>query len=171
MIVVAVAAMLATMAVPAYRDMTVRNHMVTEMNTLGTALSVAKSAAQGGGDVVICKAADPLGCPSSVTNCCVTSGDWSQGWVIFMDDNNDQKMVKGDGDKIVKIGEPLSGVAAITGTGNSANWVMFTAGGAYMPNNDANVIKACPAGFTGNTLGRTLASRGTISNAGPYTCP
>ncbi len=126
-VTVAIVAILATIAVPAYTTMMINNRMAGEINDFVGSLHFARSEAiKRGLNVVVCKSSDG--------NTCTTAGDWSLGWVIFQDTNSDQ-----DRDVAGCPGEPCEPLISahsafessdqFVGTGNPADWVRFSRNG------------------------------------------
>ncbi len=126
-VTVALVAILAAIAVPAYTTMMTTNRMVAELNDLVGSLHFARSEAiKRGLDVVLCKSADG--------QLCTNAGDWSQGWVIFQDTNNSQTR-DGAGcpgepcEPLISAQPAFEGGDQFVGTGNPANWVQFNRNG------------------------------------------
>lgn len=83
MLVLSIAAILLTIAVPSYNTFTKNNKLTKEVNLLAASISMARGeAAKRGTRVVICQATDPT---DSDTYCAGTAGTWSNGWVVFVD--------------------------------------------------------------------------------------
>ncbi len=78
LMVIAIAAILASIAVPSYQWIMSRTRLSTQANELTTALSLARSeAVKRGVRVTVCKSSSGTGC--------TTSGNWQQGWIVFVD--------------------------------------------------------------------------------------
>lgn len=171
-IVMAVVAIIATVAIPAMKDVTTKNSMVTDVNRLTVALNFARSEAiKRGSYVVVCKSAASSSCsPTGTADCCASSGDWTQGWLVFEDVDNDKAMIGANGDELLRIGDPLSGVTSLVGSGNAANWVSYNRYGVTLENSTDD-IKTCPSPLSGVVYGRTFSVTGVVSNGGSYTCP
>ena len=81
MVTLAVAAILLTAAVPPMQGFIVRNQMSTEVNTLVGALYLARSeAVKRLQNVVVCPTTDSVNCAPAT--------DWTPGWMVFSDPNN-----------------------------------------------------------------------------------
>lgn len=76
MVTVAIIAIVATIALPSFNDVIVRNRIVTQTNELMAALSYARSEAlRSNSPVGVCgRNADSSGCDA---------GSWDRGWVVF----------------------------------------------------------------------------------------
>lgn len=102
-ITLALIALLATVAVPSFRDYTLQNRVKTGAQELFTALMLARSEAiKRNGDVYVV----PNG---------GTSGDWQDGWVITTDPAKGYSECQTDQTDCLRIQQPLAGVAITTG--------------------------------------------------------
>jgi len=82
-----VGAILFAVAIPAYKSTMTRNRIETLMSELTRSLNIARSEAiKRGTTVTVCKSADQ-------TNC---GGTWSNGWIVFSDQNKDGSVDAGD---------------------------------------------------------------------------
>jgi len=90
LIVLAVAAVLAQIALPDFRDIMKNNRSATRVNELQTSLSYARSEAIKRNNVVTL-------CKSTNGTACVDSGsDWESGWIVFEDINNNGAVDDGE---------------------------------------------------------------------------
>ncbi|WP_051822177.1 GspH/FimT family pseudopilin [Desulfonatronum thiodismutans] len=84
LIVVAIAAILTAIAIPAFNVFIGNTRTSTVANEFVSALNLARSEAMKRGvDVYVCR--------SSNGTSCATGGDWGQGWLVYFtdEDNND----------------------------------------------------------------------------------
>ena len=78
MITLAIVAILLTVGVPSLRTFMQGNQLISSTNELLSALHVARSEAiKSNGRVSICE--------SSNGTTCTTTGDWKNGWIVFID--------------------------------------------------------------------------------------
>jgi type IV fimbrial biogenesis protein FimT len=112
-ITVAIAAIVLTIGVPSFQQ-TVRNNQATsQMNDLIGSLNLARSeAVKRGRRVVVCKS------HNSQSNNPSCGGNWHDGWIVFVDVNNNAAVNTGAGDEILRVHGPLGG-GANTLTGNT----------------------------------------------------
>jgi len=82
MITIAVAAVMMGFALPAVRQFLQGNRMTSQLNMLSSALATARSSA-------ITQNARVLICPSSDGSTCTATTTWQNGWIAFIDRNND----------------------------------------------------------------------------------
>lgn len=118
LVTVSVASILLTVAVPSYQTFIQDSRLITQSNSLHTALSMAKSeAVKSSGLATICPSTNGTGC---------TGGNvWSNGWLVFADLNGDG--IVDAGDRIIQVGAPLTGGNVLNG--NIGTSVTFTASG------------------------------------------
>lgn len=120
MVVVAVAALLQSLAVPAFRGFVNSMRLTVAVNSLFTSLLLARSEAiKRNGRAVVCK---------SVTGeACVTSGNWEQGWIVFHDANNNAW--RDAGEAIVSHQQATPGPILLTGNAPLVSYVSYNSMG------------------------------------------
>jgi type IV fimbrial biogenesis protein FimT len=129
LVTLAVAAILATIAVPNFQNFMTTNRVVSLTNELVAALNYARSEAiKRGVPVTVCKTADP-----NVTNpVCSTSGGWQTGWVIFTDGGT-RGTIDGS-DSRLRIKQPPGGNATIAPPSGDTNFADFL---SYLPSGES----------------------------------
>lgn len=81
LVVIAIVAVLAALAVPSFQGLIASSNLTSTTNDLIATLARARSdAIRRGKRVTVCMSADGTAC--------TTSGDWSQGWIMFNDDDH-----------------------------------------------------------------------------------
>lgn len=89
MVVVAVAAILMSLAAPAMSYISNAMRVTTGVNSLHSSLLLARSeAGKRNSRAVVCKSASG--------QACTTAGGWEQGWIVFHDANNNAAMDAGE---------------------------------------------------------------------------
>ena len=69
-------AVLATLAVPSFRDASLGSRLAATANSLHGSIQIARSEAiKANAPVTLCASADGL--------TCATAGDWDQGWIVL----------------------------------------------------------------------------------------
>ena len=122
LVTIAVAAILLAIAIPSYRSVVQRNAMAATVNDLVGDLNYARSqAVTRGRRVYVCK--------SSGNASCAGGGDWSQGWIVYAPepDNDTPKR-----DNILRVRSALEGQIVITGNNNVESRVFFDSNGFAM---------------------------------------
>jgi type IV fimbrial biogenesis protein FimT len=166
MTTVAVLAVVLTVGVPNFRDMIQTNRMAAQANDFLSALNLARSEAiKRGTRVTLCKSANLSSCDTS------SSGLWSQGWIIFVDDNNNATADDGPG-SILRVHESL-GSSTLSGNTILANYASYASNGFFDPVSGTFVGGAfmlCSGGTDSlarkiylNTLGRAYVSKVSCS--------
>ena len=90
MLAIAVATILITMGVPALQQMIMNNRLRSQANTLISALNFTRSEAiKRGATVYMSKCTSNGG---TIPPSCGTTWSWSNGWIIFVDLNGDNKV-------------------------------------------------------------------------------
>lgn len=97
----AVAAVLATIAVPSFTATIRHSRAVTTVNELHTALNFARhSAITRNSYVVLCKSADGKRCNHALP-------DWNSGWLVFDNLNRDAAVQVNPGEPILRVHGPI----------------------------------------------------------------
>jgi len=121
MVTIGIAAVLAGLAAPSFRDLIANNRLKSHTSALHTSLLQARSEAiKRNSRVVLCKSSDGA--------TCATSGDWQQGWVVFADADNDAQIDAGE--LIIQKVAALSGDFVLKGDGDLADYVSYSSTGA-----------------------------------------
>lgn len=121
MITVSLAAILVALAVPSFNDTIKNNRLTTQVNEFVTSLYVARSeAVKRGQRVTMCKSSDG--------NTCVTTGDWSQGWIIFTDPNN-SATYDFPGETLLKVQVNKQAQITMVGNGSIFSYISYVSTG------------------------------------------
>jgi len=89
---ITILAILATLLAPGFRDVIRSNRLSSAANSFLSALNLARSeAVKLNAPVVICKS-DVDNTPSGQAPRCATGGGFEQGWVVFVDADNDAEI-------------------------------------------------------------------------------
>jgi type IV fimbrial biogenesis protein FimT len=116
-VMLAVGAVLAALAVPAYRDWIADTRLRTQAEALAATLTRARSAAiRSGGRVTVCKSAD--------RQTCAHAGGWDQGWLLFVDDDRDGS--RDAAEPMLYVEAPAPRPVTITANHPLADYVSYT---------------------------------------------
>ena len=109
MVVIAIAVILLTSAIPGFQSFIQNNRLSTTTHQLVTSLNLARSeAVKRGKHVTMCK--------SSNSSTCSTSNGWNQGWIVFVDDDGDgQRQTSGTPEEMLRVQNALTGGITIDG--------------------------------------------------------
>ena len=106
MVTIAIAAVLAGLAAPSFRELIANNRLKSHISALQTSLMLARNEAiNRNRRVVVCKSADQASC--------ATTGDWQQGWIVFVDADDDASVDAGE--TVLQKVEALSGSFILQG--------------------------------------------------------
>ena len=114
MIAITLFAIVSTMGSVAYRDFVLQNQLATNSNLVVAHFRYARSeAVTRHARVTVCKSADQ--------STCSASGDWGQGWVIFVDE--DQDGVRDTTEELLRVAYAQTG--KVIGTESIKDYVSF----------------------------------------------
>jgi len=101
-IVVALAAIIMTLAVPSFQHMVANNRITSHTNELVMAINMARSeAVKRNVRVILCRSANPTASPPA---CGGTANDWTTGWLLFASGNANDTYENGV-DTLIRVGE------------------------------------------------------------------
>lgn len=119
-ITLALGAILLTIAIPSFQITMTGNRVAIHTNEFISALSLSRSEAiKRGRRVVVCKSAN--------SSSCTTAGEWDQGWIVFVDTDNDANT--GSGDIILRVHGPLDGNDTLQGDINVKDYISYSSEG------------------------------------------
>ena len=99
MIVVAMMGILMAVGIPVFNSIILTNEMADTSNELVLSLKRARAEAMTSGrDVVVCSSTDTEDNPPT---CSGAAGNWNQGWIVFVDQNQDRTFNEANGDRLV----------------------------------------------------------------------
>lgn len=148
MVVVAVLAILATVAVPGMRDFVQQNRLAAQSNELVGSFALARSEAlKRGAPVSVCRSADGASC----------TGNWQDGWIVFADSAAPGAAPAVD--ELVRVTSELSGTTALNGPAyirylpsgrlEQSGTQQFTLSAADCADGDARLIQVLSTGRAG----------------------
>lgn len=98
MLALAILSIIALIAIPAWQATVVYGHRAYALNALRDSLALARETAITHGKIVdLCTSRDHRHCDS---------GDWDEGWIVFIDQDADYK--HDDGERILHVNEALA---------------------------------------------------------------
>ena len=173
LVVVSIAAMLMAMAAPSYREFTMNNVMISQINSFNSVLQFARSqAVRDRTNLTICTSDDQA--------TCATHSNWNTGWIAFTTNPNTTR-------NILKIGENISAKnITIAASGfASAGRIDYNAQGILANNDSRGTFKFCDSrgaksakALIINSVGRTQRAvdqngNGVVEddNMAEVTCP
>lgn len=121
MVTLAVAIALTTVGVPMFRSIMANNQAVSQTNALVTALQLARAEA-------VSRAQPVAVCARSSDTACGNSGDWANGWLVFVDDGSTDGSLE-SGEERIRVFDSLSSGSTVTPRINSLAAVRYVASG------------------------------------------
>ena len=157
MVTLTIAAIVLSIAVPSYQTAVQNNRRTTATNELATAFQLARSTAISQRVfTVVCKSPDGATCPMGAG-----SGDWTQGWMIFTDVDNNGAM--DGGDTLIRVHGTLPGGATFIGNNNVVNRVSFSPQGLARGSN--GTITHCDARGAADASALIVSVGGQVRHA------
>ena len=154
LIVVSIGAIVLALATPSFGKMIKNNRLTSRIKSYTDTLNLARSEAiKRRISVTVCKSSDGASC--------VTSGDLSQGWIMFTDDKTTVGTVDAE-ETILQVFEAMHSTLDFTGVGtggsNIANYVTYNINGTTQDSGDITLCDDRTGNFGKNirvsTLGR-----------------
>lgn len=116
-VVLAVSAILVTIAVPGFSGLVHATRLTSATNALVASLHVARSEA-------IKRSQRVVLCPSPAGDACAGIDGWHQGWMVFHDANNNAQ--RDTGESVVLTHPPLPTGMRVTSKGSTASYISYT---------------------------------------------
>lgn len=150
LVTLSVFAILLSVGVPSFNQFATNSRLNSYINSMHSNLALVRSEAiKRNSRVVICKSADGSSCSNT--------GGWDQGWVGFVDLDNDGS--RSGGEEIVLTMPALQTGYNFTGNGNVDDYISFDAQGMTKLTSgaaQAGTIMLCPAAPATGGVGRQL---------------
>ncbi|MDP3843384.1 MAG: GspH/FimT family pseudopilin [Oxalobacteraceae bacterium] len=151
LVTIAVLGILMAIALPNYQQFILNTRMTTQANEFLTMLNLTRSeAVKRNTRVTMCK--------SSNGTACITSGDWQQGWIIFVDGAT-AGIIDGD-DTILRVQGALAGGSTLLGNSNVGNYVSYVSNGRIQLATGVNGMFTLSSPDTSATGRRIVLSQG-----------
>lgn len=121
LVVLAIAAIITTTAVPSFQAFIQNNRMSTTVHSFVASLNLARSEAVKRGErITMCK--------SNNSATCTNSGDWQQGWIVFVDANDNGQRETAT-EELVRARNSVSGETTIAGQSDVENYISYAGTG------------------------------------------
>jgi type IV fimbrial biogenesis protein FimT len=128
MIVIAIVAILTTLAAPSFRSLIQSNTMSSAVNTFMADMRFARSESiRRGGGVVMCRSDAPEA-PTPVCRTTTGTNGWVSGWIIYIDQNNNGTIQPNE---LLRVQSPITSIDSIMqrSPATARNKLAFTATG------------------------------------------
>lgn len=125
--VIAIASILAAVGIPNLYNATRSTRISAQANEFVGTLNYARSeAVKRGQRVTVCKSANGTSC--------ATTGNWDQGWIVFVDANNND--TRESTEELLRVRDGLEGNSTLIGTGNTVQYITFERNGSATKDGD-----------------------------------
>lgn len=131
LVTIAIVGILVSVAVPSFRSMLEDNEIVTQTNTLVTALNLARSEAiRQGRTATVCISSNQTSC---------TGSNWKDGWLIWADSDSDGTV---DANEIIRVSGKIRGSGTLASNDlTSATTVSYLSTGLLSDDGDGGCFK------------------------------
>ena len=154
MVVIAIVAILATIAIPGFEATIISSRMTTQANDFFTLLQFTRSeAVKRNGRVTMCKSADGLAC--------VTSGTWAQGWIVFVDTGSTVGVVD-VGEALLKVHAPLTSNSTLVGGTGVPNFISYASSGQSSQYGQFDLCSNKAASYAGRDIILSTTGRPSV---------
>ena len=121
LVVLAIAAIITTTAIPSFHSFIQNNRMSTSVHKFVSSLNLARSeAVKRGSRVTMCKSSDQA--------TCAASGGWQQGWIVFVDDNDNGQRETAT-EELIRVEKSLGGSTTVSGQEHVADYISYAGTG------------------------------------------
>jgi len=164
MMTLAVAAIILTIAIPSFTTFTQKSRLTKQVNLLAASIATARGeAAKRGARVVVCASDSPT---ATTPACSGTIDNWSNGWVVFIDSDND--LTVDAASDVVATFQTENGVSVMN---DAAVTLVFNPDGSTT---NADLLKFAICDSRGKDQGKELTvattGRANFSDSAPATC-
>lgn len=157
---IAILSILLTIAIPSFRSLIINNRIATQSNDFISDIAHARAeAVRRNARISICK--------SNTGTSCVTGANWQDGWVVWLDSDNDG--IVDTGETILRVHGALAGGLTIAATGfNSGTYFQYLPSGvvggvAGGTPTTAGTFTLCQSGYFGRTINFNTTGRVNIT--------
>ncbi|WP_411885770.1 GspH/FimT family pseudopilin [Polaromonas sp. YR568] len=165
LVVMAIIAIFASFAIPSFRGLIASASVSSAVNAFIADTRYARGEAmRRGKSVTICRSANAAAtAPACSSGDGKAVGGWMEGWVVFVDDNDDNSFDTGE--TVLRIQEPLTGLSDFLAVGktsvppapvNSRNYIAYDATGRAVGLAGRWLVHASGTLSTDHTYTRTL---------------
>jgi type IV fimbrial biogenesis protein FimT len=134
LVTVTVAAILLGLAAPSFRDIATRNRLANSSNDVISSVIYARSEAVRRGETIsICSSANGTSC----------GGTWNNGWIIFVNVDNDSPAAVDDGELVLKVFEGLTNGYTLNADAALASGITYARDGSA---NNTGLFAVCRNG-------------------------
>lgn len=154
LVTISIAVILMAIAVPGFQDFFRRNRVDSSASDFMASLNLARSEAiRRGVNISVCKSSDGASCGGGGVN-------WEQGWIIFVNLDNDSPAVVDSGEEVIRVHQALPQGITLRPNTNYTNFLTYRPDGRV---NNIGTFAIChndqPAGAKSITITGTGRAR------------
>lgn len=173
MVVIAIAAILTTLAAPSFVSLIKSSKISSGVNTFLSDVRFARSeSVRLGGDVIMCRSNLPEAAnPVCNTGTGTDGNGWVSGWIVFHDLDN--SLDRNGTERVLRVQPALTSIDSITESGTPSNKFPFTATGRLRSTTSATTLQFGGADFSNNLQRMVcvgLGGRARIAGDGNAAC-
>lgn len=168
MLTLAIAAIVLVVGVPGMREFLWQSSLTTNINSLASALNVARSEAVARGRTVsVCRSNNPT---SATPSCTTAAGSWATGWVVFVNRDSDSPAAIDAGETVLQAFEGLDTGESLTTSATFQHSVSFSPEGiadgagefVLCKNNDTAYLRSVEIERSGHIFQGRRQNNGSI---------
>jgi type IV fimbrial biogenesis protein FimT len=161
MVTLAIMAIIAGIAAPSLSSLIANYRLTASANTTLAAIHMARAEAfKRGKRIVVCTSTNASSCDNTAT--------WASGWIVFVDDNNNNSRDTGSAaEPLLRVGEASPNIN-ISGSNGAQNSVAFTTRGATTFAAGSPTITFGISGQASRVLSITPTGRASVSKGSTY---
>ena len=175
MVVIAIASILMTLAVPSFKQMIQSNTISSNVNNFLADMRYARSeAVRRGGGVIMCRSDAPeAASPVCGSGAGPGTNGWVSGWIIFHDVDGDGTRIASSTDPVLRVQSPITSMDSINAGGSSTKF-RFTATGRLQNLSTSGTTLQFGGGSYANTVQRivcvSIGGRARVAGDGLSSC-
>ena len=158
-IIIAILGISMAIAAPGLSTMIANNRISSSASDFASALQLAKAEAVARlNPVIVCK-------KNAASNGCIADGDWSQGWIVFSDDNGNGGADLGSGESILLVHEALEANITFVGSDGVDSSITFRPSGTNSITSTESLVISDQRGLDNcatRTILVTITGRGSV---------
>ena len=126
LVTLALAGILATIAVPAFRELILNNRRAAQLNAMTASLMLARSeAVKTGANAVVC-----ISDGAALPDCDTAGTQWEDGWLVIVDSDKDGTVSRADGDLVLEAPAALAEGSTLRGNANVSRRITYNSRGS-----------------------------------------
>lgn len=133
-ITIVILSIIMLIGIPSFRTLIADSRLTSQVNEVSSVINFARSEAAKVDEATI--SVCPVNDPDAATPNCSGGTDWAGGWAVILDVDGDGNLDAGDGDRLLRVYQSLSGgnTMAVTGlSSGDGSLIQFSGNGFPVP--------------------------------------